>query len=234
MSNALETWLSMWAGRLLTTSVNFFRLSAHLSIFFSKEWDLLNKDLWVRHHMHHMRHIQLYPFEYWSSHRCFVLLCSLELKRVPQTFWWRLVIYDICEDAAISHLACLAWVVEPTLRHSQGWVIDLGWGQVEEGVVDEEEKEEDSDQVAPNVEGLIMDHEETPKDATSIIEVDTIASQDILVVMHEFWGLILGANEESLVFRVPAACLGPFNGWFPFLVRWICCYWLNIWWSSYH
>lgn len=66
--------------------------------------------------------------------------------------------------------------------------------------------------MAPNVEGLIMDHEETPKDATSIIEVDTIASQDILVVMHEFWGLILGANEESLVFRVPAACLGPFNG----------------------
>lgn len=51
--------------------------------------------------------------------------------------------------------------------------------------------------MSPNVDALIMDHEQTAEDLLGRVEVDAVPVGNVLVVFHIHWSLLVVANERA-------------------------------------
>jgi transaldolase len=86
----------------------------------------------------------------------------------------------------------------------------LSVDQQEEGE-QEEDQEEGRQTVRPDVDTLVVQHEQTPQDARGSIEVDAVAMCDVQVILHESRRLFVFTNEVFLllgrVSRLIMTCL---------------------------
>ena len=53
--------------------------------------------------------------------------------------------------------------------------------------------------MTPDVDTLVVNHEETPEDLAGSIEVDAVAMSDVAVLLHELWSILICSDELLLI-----------------------------------